>query len=460
MTGTTNRRHYYIAAADTRHHHQSFPEIPRPAYADRHGDHRWPAVTNANRGNGVADMTACPVHFDPLAPDQLADPYPVYARLRDEAPVYYDEQTDLWIVSRYEDVVAVARNPDVFSSENAVRASVKPFPEPVLEVLRSGWPLGPTLTDSDGDVHRRLRLLVSKAFTPKRIAAMEDDIRRTTDDLIDAFHADGRVDIIERFAWHLPMIAITDILDVPRADVPTLHHQSYNWLRLLQATDPVDDLVRYAEDVVAMQRYFMTALRERRGDFMTGLLEARVAGGDPLTLEEAMRVPMNLIIAGHVTVTRSIGNGITTLLAHPDQLAAVLNNPGLAPTMVEEIIRYESPAQGLFRTVRADTTLGGVRIPAGARLMVHWGSANRDETAFDHPDTFDVTRDSAAVHVGFGKGIHTCLGAPLARLQLRIALPRLFQRLPGLRLVDGGAARDTIFFARGFKKLEIEWDPA
>lgn len=403
-------------------------------------------------------MAACPVHFDPLAPDQLADPYPVYGRLRGEAPVFYDEQNDLWIVSRYDDVVAVAKNPEIFSSENAVRASVKPYPDPVRDVLRSGWPLGPTLTDSDGDVHRRLRLLVSKAFTPKRIAGMEAGIRRTTDELIDTFHATGRVDIVEHFAWHLPMIAITDILDIPRADVPALHRQSYNWLRLLQATDPVDDLVAYAEDVVAMQRYFIAAVQERRGDFLAGLLEARVAGGEPLTLVEAMRVPMNLIIAGHVTVTRAIGNGITTLLAHPDQLAAVLDNADLVPSMVEEIIRYESPAQGLFRTVRTDTTLGDVLIPAGARVMVHWGSANRDATAFDHPDEFDVTRDSAAIHVGFGKGIHTCLGAPLARLQLRIALPRLFQRLPNLRLVDGGADRDTIFFARGFKKLEIEWD--
>jgi cytochrome P450 len=409
-------------------------------------------------------MGGCPVHFDPLAPEQLADPYPIYARLREESPVFHDVGHDLWVVTRYGDVQTVVRDPDTYSSENAVRTSVRPFPEPVRAVLARGWPLSPTLTDSDGDVHRRLRLLVSKAFTPKRIAAMEDRIRATTDELIDAFADDGHGDIIEKFAWHLPMIAITDILDVPREDVPRLHGWSYNWLRLLQATDPVADLVAYAEDVVAMQTYFMTALRERSGkggtDFLSELLGARVAGGEPLTLVEAMRVPMNLIIAGHVTVTRTIGNGITTLLAHPDQLRAVLDDPALVPTMVEEILRYESPAQGLFRTVRTDTTLGGVDIPAGAHVMVHWGSANRDESAFDHPDTFDVSRDSMATHVAFGKGLHACLGAPLARLQLKIALPRLFQRLPGLRIAGGAdsAVRDTIFFARGFTKLELEWD--
>jgi cytochrome P450 len=232
----------------------------------------------------------------------------------------------------------------------------------------------------------------------------------------------------------------------------------------MQATDSVEELVVHAEDVVAMQRYFVNALEARvdqeGDDFMSNLLGARVADGEPLKLEEAMRVLVNLIIAGHVTVTRSIGNGLTTLLAHPDQLQAVLHDPTLVQAMAEEILRYESPAQGLFRTVRKDSVLNGVEIPAGARLMVHWASANRDEKAFDNPDTFDVTRESMATHVAFGRGIHTCLGAPLARLQLKIALPRLFERLPNLRVVVGEdtAVRDTIFFARGFKKLEIEWD--
>lgn len=409
-------------------------------------------------------MTGCPIHFDPLSPEQLADPYPLYARMRREAPVFYDETHDIWVVTRYDDVLTVVRDPDTYSSENAVRASVKPLPGPVLDVLATGWPLTPTLTDSDGEVHRRLRLLISKAFTPKRVAAMEGRIRETVDALIDEFAGDGRADIIERFAWNLPLFTITDILNVPREDVPTLHRWSISWLRIMQATDSVEELVACAEDVVAMQRYFMDALEARAGktgdDFMSSLLNARVTRGEPLTIEEAMRVMVNLILAGHVTVTRSIGNGLTTLLAHPDQLRAVLRDPALVPTMVEEIVRYESPAQGLFRTVRKDTVLNGVEIPAGAHLMVHWASANRDEQVFDAPDAFDVTRDSAATHLAFGKGIHACLGAPLARLQLQIALPRLFERLPNLRIAAGedAAVRDTIFFARGFKKLEIEWD--
>ncbi|GAA0971708.1 hypothetical protein GCM10009555_023280 [Acrocarpospora macrocephala] len=407
-------------------------------------------------------MTGCPVHFDPLSPEQLADPYPLYAQLRSEAPVFYDKAHDLWIVTRYDDLLTVVRDTETFSSKNAVRASVRPLPQPVLDVLAAGWALTPTLTDSDGDVHKRLRLLVGKAFTPRRVAEMEGRIRKTVDALIDEFADDGRADIIEKLAWSLPMFALTDILNVPREDVPMLHHWSVSWLRIMQATDGVEDLIGCAKDVVTIQRYFMDALEARAylagHDFMSSLLHARVPDGEPITLEEAMRVVVNLIIAGHVTVTRSIGNGLTTLLAHPDQLQAVRRDPALVPSMVEEILRYESPAQGLFRTVRKDTVLNGVRIPAGAHLMVHWASANRDENVFDNPGAFDVTRDSVMAHVAFGKGIHACLGAPLARLQLQIVLPRLLERLPNLRLVPGAAVRDTIFFARGFKKLEIEWD--
>ncbi|GAA0971839.1 hypothetical protein GCM10009555_023780 [Acrocarpospora macrocephala] len=406
-------------------------------------------------------MTSCPIRFDPLSPEQLADPYPLYARLRREAPVFYAEAHGLWVVSRYEDVLAVVRDTETFSSQNAVRASVRPLPQPVLDVLATGWPMSPTLTDSDGQVHRRLRLLVTKAFTPKRVAELEGRIRENVDALIDEFADDGRADIIERFAWNLPMFTLTDMLGIPRADIPTLHRWSVSWLRILQATDSVEELVICARDVVTMQRYFMDEFQGRLGeDLMSSLLAARVAGGEPISHEEAMRVMINLIIAGHVTVTRSIGNGLTTLLAHSDQLQAVLNDPDLVPAMVEEVLRFESPAQGLFRTVRKGTVLNGVEIPAGAHLMVHWASANRDEQVFGESDVFDVTRDSMATHVAFGKGVHACLGAPLARLQLKIALPRLFERLPNLRMAAGAdtAVRDTIFFARGFKRLEIEWD--
>ena len=411
------------------------------------------------------DMARCPLHFDPLSPEQLRDPYPIYTRLREEQPAFWSEPHALWIVTRYDDVLTVLKDHETFSSENAVRSSLEPFAPEVMEVLATGHPLSPTLTDADEPLHRRLRTLVNRAFTNERVKALEPAIRRSSEGLIDAFAADGEADLIEQFAWSLPLEAICQILDVPRADTPRLHEWSYHWLKLLQATDPVEQQVVYASSVVKMQRYFLELLEQRTAhpgdDLVSALLTASADDEQPLSMVEAMRIPMNLVIAGHVTVTRAIGNGIQLLLESPDQLRRMLDDEELVAPVVEEVLRMESPAQGLFRTVRKDVELGGVTIAAGQRVMVHYGAANRDPAQFPEPDTFQADRPGVIRHVAFGKGIHVCLGAPLARLELRIALPLLFRRLPGLQLADPSAAiRDDVFFARGFSRLPVAWDAA
>lgn len=402
--------------------------------------------------------------FDPLSPEQLADPYPVYSRVRSEHPVLYSDRFDLWIVTRYEDVLSVVRDHETFSSRDAVRSSVEPPPPAVARELERGFPEAPTLTDSDEPYHRRLRDLVSEAFTHKRVAEMEPQIRRRSSALLDELAPAGEGDLIESFAAPLPLTVVGDLLGVPDADLPELHTRAYNWLRLLQATDPVEDMVRYARAFVALQHYFYDALLERRDrprdDLMTALLEARTEAEDPLTIEEAMRVPQNLIVAGHVTVTRAIGNAIVFLLEHPGHLAelAGTSDSKLISSAVEELLRLESPAQGLFRVATRDAEVGGVAIPKGARLMVHYGAANRDESMFESPDSYDPYRAGLMRHMAFGKGIHVCIGAPLARLELQVALPMLLERLPGLRLDPSRPPeRDTIFFARGFRHLWLQW---
>jgi cytochrome P450 len=413
----------------------------------------------------TSGAAACPIHFDPLSPEQLADPYPTYAQARAEAPVFYSEPQDLWVVTRYDDVIKVLRDHETFSSQNAVRSSLEAPPPEVAAVLAEGYPLTPTLTDADEPVHGRLRGMVNRAFTHKRVRELEPAIRAATSDLIDAFVADGQVDLVQRFAWPLPLIAICDILGVPRRDLDDLHTWSYHWLKLLQATDPVEQQVEYARSVVRMQRYFMEALEERlhepRDDLMSALLAARVQGESELTPVEVMRVPMNLVIAGHVTVTRAIGNSIVLLLDHPEQLDLLRDDPEVTANAVEELLRMESPAQGLFRTTTREVTIGHVRLPKGARLMVHYGSANRDEEQFPEAARLDLRREGVIRHVAFGKGIHVCVGAPLARAELRIALPELLRRLPGLRLAeDRPPERDRIFFARGFSHVWVEWGAA
>jgi cytochrome P450 len=410
----------------------------------------------------TSSAAGCPIHFDPLAPDQLADPYPTYAQARAEAPVFYSEPHGLWVVTRYDDVIRVLKDHETFSSQNAVRSSLEPPPPEVAAVLSEGHPLSPTLTDADEPIHGRLRGMVNRAFTHQRVRDLEPVISEAAAKLIDDFAADGEVDLVERFAWPLPLIAIGDILGVPRADLDDLHTWSYHWLKLLQATDPLEQQIEYARSVVRMQRYFMEALEERgrepRDDLMSALLSA---GGSDLTLVEAMRVPMNLVIAGHVTVTRAIGNSIVLLLDQPEQLALLRDDTVLTANAVEELLRMESPAQGLFRTTTREVEVGGVTLPKGARVMVHYGSANRDETQFPEAARLDLRRDGVIRHVAFGKGIHVCVGASLARAELRIALPELLRRLPGLRLAAGRPPeRDRIFFARGFTHVWVEWDDA
>ncbi len=411
-------------------------------------------------------MSGCPIHFDPLSPEQLADPYPTYTALRSSAPVFFDASHGLWIVSRYNDIAAIVRDTQTFSSHNATRASTRPLPPEVQAVLATAWPLEPTITTSDGEVHRRLRLTVSRVLTPRRMAAEEGAIRRDVDQLIDGFTRDGNTstDLIESFGWSLPLLTVTRLLGVPASDMEKFHRWGSSWLRVLQATDDLETLIGYARDVVDLERYFMDVVespaRNDPNTFVGQLLSIKLPGQEPLSPVEAMRMMVNIIVAGHVTVTRSIGNAIQLLQDHPQAVDRLRADPDVIETMIEEILRYESPAQGLFRTTTKETEVAGVPIPANARVMLHWGSANRDETAFEHPETFDVTRDSKSQHVAFGKGVHSCPGAPLARLQLKIALPRLLERLPKLRIADApdAAVRDTVFFARGFRALHVTWD--
>lgn len=406
-------------------------------------------------------MTA--LEFDPLSPEQLANPYPVYARLRHERPAFFAEKFGFWVVTRYEDVAAVAKDHQTFSSVNAL-TSVEPAPE-VVAALAEGYPEMPIITACDPPVHDRLRTLVNRTFTPRRVAEMEPRIREVADELISGFERAGRVDVVERFAWPLPLIVVGDLVGVPRGDLDFIHRWTDEWLLMLQAHGTIEEQVGYARNFVRLQQYFMDALEERgrepRDDLMTALHETWREGGTGLSLPEVMGIPLDLIVAGHVTVTRAVGSGLLLLLEQPDVLAEIRAEPALWPNVAEEILRMESPAQGLFRVTTREVELGGVAIPAGAKVMVHYGAANRDESAFEDADAFDPRRvDVRKRHLAFGTGIHVCLGAPLARLELQLAFPMLFERLPNLRLADGESCeRAEVFFARGLSKLCLEWDP-
>ena len=399
--------------------------------------------------------------FDPLDPGQREDPFPLLELARREQPVFHAPEFDLWVVTRYDDVLAVLRDHDAFSSAGALKSSPDPFPPEVEEVLGTGWPRMPYIIEIDPPLHDRIRGLVTRAFTPRRIAALEPRIDELATELVDGFVGEGRADVIERFAWPLPLRVLGELLGLPRDDLPRLHEWGTDWL-LLQQPGPVEQRVAHARGLVELQRYFVEALEERErhptDDLMGALMAARVDVEDPLTVPETAGLPLDLMVAAHVTVTRAIGSALATLFRYPP-LRDHLLDPAVAPAAIEEVLRLESPAQGLFRRTTREVELGGVTLPAGARVMAHFGSANRDGCVFADAERLEPAREELARHLAFGKGIHFCIGAPLARLELRLALPLLLRRLPGLRPVAGGVVeREQIFFARGFRRLEVEWD--
>lgn len=401
------------------------------------------------------------IDFDPLAPDQREDPYPVYALARREQPVFHAPAYDLWVVTRYEDVLRVLKDHDAYSSAGALRSSPEPFPQEVRDVLAEGWPGMPFIIEIDPPLHDRIRGLVTRAFTPRRIAELEPRVAEIATDLVDGFEAEGRIDVVERFAWPLPLRVLGELLGLPEGDLGRLHEWGTDWL-LLQQPGPVERRAEHARGLVEMQRYFVRALEERerepRDDLMSALLENRAATEPPLTIPEVAGLPLDLMVAGHVTVTRAIGSALDLVFRHPE-LRRHLLDPAVAGGAIEEILRLESPAQGLFRRTTREVELGGATLPKGARVMVHFGSANRDECVFSSADRVDPGREELGRHVAFGKGIHFCIGAPLARLELRTALPLLLERLPGLRPAGEAPDRETVFFARGFRRLVVEWDP-
>jgi cytochrome P450 len=404
-------------------------------------------------------MTVTPT-FDPTSDSQLADPYPAYQQMRAQCPVLHDRDLDIWVVTRHDDVVRVVHDAETFSSESAVRVSSGPESDDVKQVLAEGWSLTPNLTESDGEEHTRLRVAVNRVFTPRRVTELEPFIQATAEDLIERFAAAGSTDIIENYAWPLPLVVMARILGVPPEDVPLLRQWSSNWLRLSVGTGPQAERVEWARDVVTMQHYVMALLRDTSRDDGS-LISSLAQYGDEnrLDMVELMRIVMNLIIAGHVTVTRAIGNGLVTLLENPQQLAALRSGEASVEAMVEETLRFESPVQGLFRTVTRETELGGKHLVPGDRVMVHWGSANRDGCVIEDPDEFALRSRPGRQQLAFGRGIHACLGAALARLQLRVAIPLLFDRLPGLRLGPADSrVRERLVIARGFEELRLDWD--
>ncbi|UTV41914.1 cytochrome P450 (plasmid) [Ensifer adhaerens] len=397
-----------------------------------------------------------------VSPAQLDDPYAIYARLRQQEPVSYNAEFDAWLVSRHEDVVKVLKAPDVFSSSGVLKVK-RELPPEVRAVLRKGIAYFPTLIDNDPPGHARFRGLVAKAFAPQQVLTLKTRICATADALIDGFLGGGAVDLMEHFAVPLPIFAIADILGLPRQDVHDLKRWCDDWMALQSGTAPLDNLIACARNYLEMQTYFIQKVEERtlvaEEDLISSLVHLRGDREAPLNRDELVRLLMSLLVAGHETTTHAIGNTLVLLLCNPTVLERLRQHPGLAVKCFEEGLRMDPPVQSLFRRVTRPVTICGVKIPAGARVMLLFGSAGRDELRYDRADHFDVERATNLKHLAFGKGIHFCLGALMARLEGAIALERLSRRLRGIELdKERKLERVDHFFLRGYKRLPVTWD--
>lgn len=406
-------------------------------------------------------VAACP-HFKPMEPAHQANPYPTYAALRSETPVFYDPQYDLWVVTRYADIAAAVKQSDVFSSAGAIQGNAEYSPA-VQAVLDQGVSSAALMVESDGNAHSRIRGVLNKAFTPQRISKLEPQIRALTNELIDAFIADGRADLTKQFSQPLPGLVICDLLGVPRSDLPQLKRWSDDWIILLSVDVPEQQQIAFAHSIVAFQAYLRERLLERqqnpREDLLTVMLPPELGGTSALSLDEAIYNSMSVMVAGHETTTNLIANALTVLFNHPEQLQRLRENPALIPHAVEELLRFDTSVQGLFRITTRETELGGVTIPANARVFLAYGSANHDDARFPEPERFDITRPNAREHMTFSRGVHVCIGGALARLEIRIALELLLERLPNLRPDPTAApSRMEHFWLRGYTSLPLTWD--
>ncbi|MEU8968762.1 cytochrome P450 [Streptomyces monashensis] len=366
--------------------------------------------------------------------------------------------------TRYDDITRILRDPATFSSRDCLPSLRPPTGIEDPETLAATAIRGVMICD-DPPVHTRQRGIYGEAFAAPRVAAMEPMVREVVDGLIDGF-ADGRADLVGDFAYPLPLIVILRLIGVPEHDMDDCRE----WTQDLMRLHFVPGLTEHEKEAairgaVAFHRYARDLVETRRAnpgnDFVSRLLSTSSRGHQPLAPAELVESLPGLILAGHETTANMIGNLLQLLLTRPDLRAQLARSPEMAAEVVEEALRLDNSVLGLARTTTRDVEVGGVMIPRGARLTVLFASGNHDEARFPDAATFRTDRRSQPPHLAFGRGIHYCVGAPLARLELRVSAERLLRRLPELRLSepDFVPEQNRAYQMRGPARLPVSWDP-
>lgn len=407
-------------------------------------------------------------------------PHAYYAKMQQEAPVFEvaTPGASLYLITRYDDVVEVVRDPDTFSSEFDTSSYMSSeLAQRMADLRRSegGYPPVRTMLTADPPAHTRFRRLISKAFTPKVIADLEPTVREITTGLIDAMltdSADGSpLDFVEAFAVPLPVTVIAKALNVPDDRLADFKRWSDASIAGIGTNIGIEERLEAEREVIEYQKYFARQLELRKtapqDDLLTNLLNARIDRDEdgiddaevseaPLRVAEMLSIIQQLLVAGNETTTKMLTEMMRLLGEHPAEWEALRADPERARSIVEETLRLSTPTQGMFRVVRHDTTIAGVDIPAGSRVVVMYSAANRDPDMFDEPQSFCPERDGATSHLAFGRGIHFCVGAALSRLEGKVVLEELARRLSSFELDAANTFEyHPSFMLRGLKRLDV-----
>ncbi len=400
--------------------------------------------------------------FDPLDSAFLADPYPVLARAREESPVFYCDAIDMWIVTRHEDVEHVFLNPAIFSASIA-QAPLLPLCEKAIGILKAGFRIQPVMSNFDPPGHTRIRRRLAKAFSTKRMKLLTPIIEERCAEILDGLGNRSSADLARELCYPLPALTIFTMIGFPDDDADKIKGWCADKLVVNWGHPDEAAQIRAAETMVAFWEYCESFVEHRRNnpgnDLTTDLMQGEDMS-EPLTDREIASIIFGLSFAGHETTTNLATNCIRTVI-EKDLWSVLRSDRDLIPGVVVETLRYDSSVVAWRRIATEDTTIGSVDVPEGAKLMLSMGAANRDPNVFPDPDKFDPSRDNSQSHLSFGKGIHFCLGAHLARIEIDIILQQMLDRYVDVALEKEGPFEfpPNISF-RGPVSLSVRWNAA
>lgn len=400
--------------------------------------------------------------LDPLAPAFIADPYPFLARQRDNQPIAFCPSIDMWLVTRHADIDYIFTHPDIFSAAIA-QAPLVPLCASAMEILKAGFRIQPVMSNADKPVHPRIRRRLAQAFSARRMRLLTPIIEDRCRALIDKFAARGTADLMRDLCYPLPALTIFAMIGFPPEDSDRIKAWCadklvVNWgrpseIQQIEAARAMVAFWQYCEEFVALRR------REPADDLTSDLMSG-TDDSEPLTDREIASIVFGLSFAGHETTTNHAANAIRRI-QEAGLWARIRADRSLIPAAIEETLRFDSSVTAWRRVTRQECEIGGVKLPAGAKLMLSLAAANRDPAKFADPDKFDIARARPEDHLSFGKGVHYCLGVPLARIESGVLLNQLMDRCPDLTLTDAGEYEfpPNIAF-RGPLRLNARWTPA